>query len=331
VAHRADARGIKEVVVRKVVCIALGIVLVASVAAWAGWEELASLNVARGNHSAVVVDGVLYVLGGEWDGDGSAPVEKYDAAANTWTEIGPGAPNDAGANVGVYEGVIYVMGGVHIEEDLIYEGGGFMWDTRASATPVWEATPGGGPSMGHGDSPGPTMVGTKIYLLSGEDEDLDNEWPNYVTTVDIYDVVTGEWAIGASIDPYQREDQGVGAIGTKILMMGGEFDDEPAMILNIYDTQMNSWTHIEDVQIGWEKLRMVPIGDLMYICTGDGAGGNALWTLDLFTLEFTRVREILPQRLAEAALAVLDGQLVVMGGEEAASEELVGSVFILRD
>jgi len=316
--------------VRKSLCLMLGIVLVASVAVWAEWEELAPLNVARGNHSAVVVDGVLYVLGGEWDGDGSAPVEKYDAATNTWTEIGPGAPNDAGANVGVYDGVIYVMGGVHIEEDLIYEGGGFMWDTKASDTPVWEPTPGGGPSMGHGDSPGPTMIGTKIYLLSGEDEDLDNEWPNYVTNVDIYDVVTGEWTVGASIDPYQREDQGVGAIGTKILMMGGEFDDEPAKLINIYDTQLNTWTHItEDITIGWEKLRMIAIGDLMYIATGDGAGGNVCYTLDLFTMEFTRLDRI-PMRLAEAALAVLDGHLVVIGGEEAASEELVGNVYILH-
>jgi len=316
--------------VKKLVCIVLGIVLVASVAAWAGWEELGSLNVPRGNHSAVVVDGVLYVLGGEWDGDGSAPVEKYDAVTNTWTEIGPGAPNDAGANVGVYNGVIYVMGGVHIEDDVIYEGGGFMWDTRANPTPVWEPTPGGGPSMGHGDSPGPTMVGTKIYLLSGEDEDLDNEWPNYVTNVDIYDVVTGEWTVGASIEPFQREDQGVGAIGCKVLMMGGEFNDEPAKVINIYDTQLDTWTHIEDISLGWEKLRMIAIGDYMYIATGDGAGGNVCYRLSLNTMEFNRLDRI-PMRLAEAALAVLDGQLVVIGGEEAASEELVGNVFILRN
>ena len=316
---------------RKLLCIMLGIVLVASVAVWADWEELASLNYARGNHSAVVVDGVLYVLGGEWDGDGSAPVEYYNASTNTWTEIGPGAPNDAGANVGVYDGVIYVMGGCHIEEDLIYEGGGFMWDTRTNPTPVWVETPGGGPTMGHGDSPGPTMVGTKIYLLSGEDEDLDNEWPNYVKVVDIYDVVTGEWTLGASIEPFQREDQGVAAIGTKILMMGGEFDDEPAMLINIYDTQLDTWTHIEDIPIGWEKFRMIPIGDYMYIATGDGAGGNVTYRLSLFTMEFERLPVRLPMRLAEAALAVLDGQLVVIAGEEAASEELVGNVFILRN
>ncbi len=316
---------------KKLLCVMLGIVLVASLAAWAGWEELAPLNVARGNHSAVVVDGVLYVLGGEWDGDGSAPVEKYDAVANTWTEIGPGAPNDAGANVGVYNGVIYVMGGCHIENDVIYEGGGFMWDTNASPTPVWVETPGGGPTMGHGDSPGPTMVGTKIYLLSGEDEDIDNAWPNYVKVVDMYDVVTGEWTLGASIEPFQREDQGVAAIGTKILMMGGEFDDEPAMLINIYDTQMNTWTHIEDVSIGWEKIRLIPIGNLMYIGTGDGSGGNLMYTLDLFTMEITRLAGRIPLRLAETALAVLDGQLVVIAGEEANSEELVPNVYILRD
>lgn len=317
---------------RKLVCVMLGIMLIASVAAVAGWEELAPLNYARGNHSAVVVDGVLYVLGGEWDGDGSAPVEQYDAVANTWTEIGPGAPNGAGANTGVYNGVIYSMGGVHIENDVIYDtGGGFMWDTNASATPVWVETPGGPAASGHGDSPGPTMVGTKIYLISGEDEDIDNEWPNYVLETDIYDVVTGEWTSGASIDPYQREDQGVCAVGTKILVVGGEYKGEPAMMLNIYDTQMNTWTHIEDFDIGWEKIRLIPIGDLVYIGTGDGSGGNQIYTLDLFTMEVTLVPGRGLQRVAEAAFAVLDGQLVVIAGEEAAGETLIPNVYILRD
>lgn len=315
---------------RKLLCVVLGIVLVASVAAVAGWEELAPLNVARVNHSAVVVDGVLYAMGGEWDGDGTAPVEKYDAVANTWTEIGPSAPNDAGANYGVYEGVVYIMGGVHVEDDLIYEGGGFMWDTRASATPVWEPTPGT-PISGHGDSPGPTMVGTKIYLISGEDEDLDNEWPNYVLETEIYDVVTGEWTQGASIDPYQREDQGLCAVGTKILMTGGEFNDEPAMILNIYDTQMNTWTHVEDFELGWEKIRLVADGDIVYIGTGDGSGGNQMFTLDLFTMEVTLLPGRGLKRVAEAALAVLDHQIVVIGGEEAVSEEPIGNVYIYRD
>ena len=323
---------------RKLLCLMLGIVLIASVATVAGWEEIAPLNVARGNHSAIVVDGVLYAIGGEKDGSGAAPVEKYDAVANTWTEIGPGAPNSAGANTGVYEGVIYMMGGVHIEEDVIYEGGGFMWDTRASATPVWVETPGGGPTMGHGDSPGPTMVGTKIYLLSGEDKDIDNEWPNYVTTVDIYDIVTGEWTLGASIDPFQREDQGVAVIGSKILVMGGEYKGEPAAMLNIYDTQLNTWTHIEGLLLGWEKWRMVAIGDYMYVATGDGAGGNTSYRFTLNTLLHSAPGDIqfeylgrLPMRLAEAALAVLDGQLVVVAGEDGTTEELTNRVFILRD
>jgi len=223
------------------------------------------------------------------------------------------------------------MGGVHIENDVIYEGGGFMWDTNASATPVWVETPGGGPISGHGDSPGPTMIGSKIYLISGEDEDLDNEWTNYVLETEIYDVVTGEWTQGASIDPYQREDQGVAAIGTKILMTGGEFNGEPAMILNIYDTQMDTWTHVENFEIGWEKIRMIAIRDLMYIGTGDGSGGNLMYTLDLFTLTVTRLPGRIPSRIAECALAVLDGQVVVIAGEEAASEELIPNVYILRN
>lgn len=315
---------------RKLVCVTLGIVLLTSAAAWAGWEELAPLNVARGNHSAVVVDGILYAIGGEWDGDGTAPVEVYNAAANTWTEIGPSAPNAAGANTGVYEGVIYVMGGVHVEDDLIYKGGGFMWDTHANATPFWEPTPGGGPTIGHGDSPGPTMVGTKIYLISGEDDDLDNSWPDYVKIIEVYDVVTGEWTVGPSIEPYQREDQGVAALGCKVLMMGGEFEDQPAMMINIYDTQLNTWTHIEDFSLGWEKMRMVANGDYLYIATGDGAGGNVAYRMLLSTMKPVKLAR-LPIRLAEAAIAILDGELVVLGGEESKTEELVGNAYILHE
>lgn len=315
---------------RKLLCVMLGIVLIASVSAVAAWEELAPLNVARANHAAVTVNGVLYVLGGEWDGDGPAPVEMYDALANTWTDIGPGAPNSAGANTGVYRDVVYSMGGVDFPSDAIYEGGGFMWDTNASATPVWVELPGAMIS-GHGDSPGPTMIGSKIYLITGEDEDIDNEWPNYVLETEIYDVVTGKWTTGASIAPYQREDQGVGAFGTQILVVGGEYKDEPALMLNIYDTQMDTWTHVEDFGIGWEKIRMVAVGTQMYIGTGDGSGGNKVYTLDMFTYEVTLVPGRGLLRVNEAAFGVLDGQLVVIAGEEAASEEVVPNVFILRD
>ena len=317
---------------RKLVCIALGIVLVASVVAWAGFEELASLNVARGGQAAVVVDGVLYVIGGEYDGDGQAPVERYDADANTWTIIGDSCANAYGANTGVLDGVVYVMGGVDVEEDSIYEGGGYMWDTRASATPVWVATPGGGPSMGHGDSPGPTMVGTKIYLISGEDNDIDNAWPDYVLATDIYDVVTGEWTLGASIDPYQREDQGVAAIGSKIIMMGGEYQDAPALMMNIYDTQLDTWTHITDYFFGWEKIRLIANGEYLYVATGDGAEPNQVYRITLSALdeEPEQIGRI-PLRLAEAAVAILDGEIVIVGGEESRSEEVCGNVYILHE
>ena len=103
------------------------------------------------------------------------------------------------------------------------------------------------------------------------------------------------------------------------------------MVCNIYDTQMNTWTHIEDFAIGWEKIRMIAIGDLMYIGTGDGSGGNQIYTFDLFTLEVTLVPGRGLQRVAEAAFAVLDGQLVVIAGEEAAGETLITNVYILRD
>ena len=136
-------------------------------------------------------------------------------------------------------------------------------------------------------------------------------------------------ATGPSIEPYQREDQGVAGLGRYIFMMGGEFNDEPAKLINRYDTHTKTWTHVEDYQLGWEKMRMIGYDGYLYIATGDGAGGNVCYRMDPDTYEAERL-DRLPIRLAEAALAILDGQLVVIAGEEAASEELVGNVYILR-
>ncbi len=78
------------------------------------WVSLATMPTARSDLAAVVVQGTIYVIGGN-PGYGSTTrlkaVESYDIASNTWTQrTGLTVGRDAVA-AGVIGGLIYVWGG----------------------------------------------------------------------------------------------------------------------------------------------------------------------------------------------------------------------------
>ncbi len=51
------------------------------------WEPVAAMGAARSAHGAAVLDGKLYVAGGNADNDSSKSVERYDPATNTWEVV----------------------------------------------------------------------------------------------------------------------------------------------------------------------------------------------------------------------------------------------------
>jgi hypothetical protein len=116
-------------------------------------------------------------------------------------------------------------------------------------------------------------------------------------------------------------------------VMGGEYREfGPAQMINIYDTQLDTWTHIEDYFIGWEKIRLIANGDYLYVATGDGAEPNQVFRITLSALtEAPEQLGRIPLRFQESALAVLDGEIVIVGGEESRSEDVAGNVYILHE
>ena len=55
------------------------------------WETMAPMPTARRSFGVAVLDGKLYVVGGEmpWDARLLKVVERFDPATNTWEELAP--------------------------------------------------------------------------------------------------------------------------------------------------------------------------------------------------------------------------------------------------
>lgn len=276
------------------------------------WVQGPSLNVPRYKCRAVVLDGKIYVIGGR-DPKAIAPVEVFDPNIGTWEILGP-SPVNAWESpcVAAIAGKVYVLGGRTPEK--VRTKVGYVWDI--SNKPIeWIQLPGAA-LRGHGDA-ACAVIGTKIYLITGEDDDFGNDGLDYHNTVDVFDVATHSWSLAAPI-PIGREDFDAIAVGTKIFVFGGQGGECscPQAWLDIYGAESDSWTHYEDgLPIPWEQPRVAAIGDKIYIMTGKGDAAFFAYRFDTATMTWVEITPP-PVPIFECAVVALNGKIYVIGGQD---------------
>jgi N-acetylneuraminic acid mutarotase len=144
------------------------------------WTPRAPMPGARAMAAAGIVDGMIYVIGGQTrlSGDGTSSVYAYDPGTDTWAEKSPMPAERTWASGSVYDGQIYVHGGCETWRMLpssnlfVYDPVSDTWAQRQDMPfQRWASWAG--------------MVNGKIYLIGGS----ENKWPlrPYLTEVWEYD------------------------------------------------------------------------------------------------------------------------------------------------
>jgi N-acetylneuraminic acid mutarotase len=174
------------------------------------WTAKSEMPTTRGSHSANVVDGKIYIIGGTrgaaFSSDRIQTVEVYDPATDTWTQKGD-MPRGIGAGYSsVVDGKIYVIGGY---------GGAQRVDEYDPATDTWTMK-SDMPTRRHALSTS-TLDG-KIYAIGGYVPGVAGD-PG-VATVEVYDPATDTWTAAPDM-PTGRMGPRTSVVDGKIYVIGG--------------------------------------------------------------------------------------------------------------
>lgn len=174
------------------------------------WTTKSPMPTSRGSHSANVVDGKIYIIGGSQDASPDRShvwtVEVYDPATDTWAQKGD-MPRGIGAGYSsVVDGKIYVFGGY---------GGSSRVDEYDPVTDTW-IQKSDMPTERHALST--SALDGKIYAIGGYVPGVSG-YPG-VATVEVYDPATDTWTIAPDM-PTGRFGPRTSVVDEKIYVFGG--------------------------------------------------------------------------------------------------------------
>jgi len=274
------------------------------------WTMRPPMPTATSLHSANVIDGKIYVIGGtdtiyRVATDYFSTLRMYDSTTDTWTMKADMPRGRARAATCVVDGKIYAIGGSpHGDADFAFVE---MYDP---ATDSWTRKT---------DLPrarcflSASVVNGKIYVIGGK------IYPSaiMVATVEEYDPATDTWTRKTDM-PTARSAHAASVVDGKIYVIGGTTGAFGPMVatVEVYDPTTDTWI---------KRANMPTARGLVSACVVNGKiyamGGGIDWAPSVATVEvydpstdtWSSEADMLIGRAAHSA-SVVDGKIYVIGG-----------------
>lgn len=303
------------------------------------WVAEAPMAIARDSFAAGVIDGKIYVFGGNGNPDGTNlnSAEVYDPAMQQWTSLADNNHNNGGWGVeeltaAVVNDKLYVFGawggtapdgyyGVTNFNEM-YDPLTDAWTTLAQKPTPCAAAP-------------TTVYNNEIYLFGGyfDSENPAQDHVNY-DIVECYTPGTNTWRTVTTM-PKVISNFGIATIGTKAYLFGGvEWVGEDLQFHNeviTYDFETNTWANVGST----------PVSDGMFYWYGNAApvvGGKVYLvgraSVSDMELALTRIVDIydpatniwsqstsLPLPLDAHATLTINGRIYAIGGKHSEAFE----------
>lgn len=213
------------------------------------------LQHARQGAAAVVVDDVIYVLGGG-AGPAITHVERFDTRT-TATEVLPSKLRPRRYHAAfAHEGRIHLFGG---------QGYGRHGDIFESAVEIYDPATGEiglGPVM---PRPGANMasarLGSRAYFIGGARK--HGSIIGIGNSVDIFDFATGEWSNGPAM-PTPRESRAV-TVGSFILVPGGFRRPRGTTEVEMFVPAENAWKPLPPLSRRMSANSLVFLGEHLFL------------------------------------------------------------------
>jgi N-acetylneuraminic acid mutarotase len=274
------------------------------------WSSQAAMPAARSGAAGGVINGVMYVAGGQSTTEQTS-LQAFDVSAGTWSVLAamPGGRYQ-GSGTGVITGELYVAGGWTTSPGLpnnnlfIYTPSSNTWRSGA-AMPILSACGATG------------VIGGKLYVATACDG-----FSGYRNLLHVYDPATNAWAALAS-SPNAHANSAFAVIGGKLLVVGG-FNAAGNVIhgiLDVYDPVANTWTTKAPMPTGRVGAVGAVVNGKLYVIGGSTNGSNSLTTVEVYDPvadSWTTVASM-PTPRAFSAVGVANGVIYVAGGGSGAA------------
>jgi DNA-binding CsgD family transcriptional regulator len=234
------------------------------------WTELSQKPTAVSDANAAAVGGKIYVPGGKTASGAITDVlEIYDPQVNRWSQ-GPGLPFAlSGYAMASLEGRLYLFGGQNMEHDclntvLIFDPDNDSW-SEGTSMPTARSFAGA------------VVTSDGIFVMGGYDG------KNALDANEVYkpqlEADNRPWEEADPI-PSKRYTMGITSIADAVYMLGGKGVDKTKQAPALYIVRINKWQSFEapSSEIG-DDVKLVPLGEYIYIMGGMTAGGSNGYTL----------------------------------------------------
>ena len=202
------------------------------------WTERAPMPVERemrGSNNAVV-DGKLYVIGGNVRGTCTNLNQAYDPKTDSWTTKAPMPTPRCHLAVIALNGLIYALGGTNTNGSVRYA----TVEIYNPSADTWTTAPG--MPTGRQDLGAASLNGV-LYAAGGWNPALS---PDQLDVLEAYDPVSETWTTKASM-PTPRSGIGAGVLNGRLVVVGGENDEIALGTVEAYDPVNNTWTTLTNV------------------------------------------------------------------------------------
>jgi DNA-binding CsgD family transcriptional regulator/N-acetylneuraminic acid mutarotase len=264
------------------------------------WQEEVPVSIARDRLAVVVVDGIIYAIGGETPGGVTGVVEAYDPTQQAWMLKATKPVPVANIGGAVLDGKVYVPGGLTFSDRVtdVLE----VYDPTADR---WEqAAPLPAPRAAYALA----VHGSKLYLFGGNDGQQD------LATVLAYDPATDEWQTLPERLP-ARAFVSAAALDDKIYIVGGYTDGRELDTCQIYLPVIGEWGSCAPMLESRGGLSLVAVGRQLWAIGGGWEDYLAYnqWYDPSKDIWF-RFETPVSGQWRNAGAAELDGKVYVIGG-----------------
>ncbi len=265
------------------------------------WTNASPMSAPRQSLASSVVEGKVYLIGGESSESYVGLVEVYEPTTDTWTTASPMPTARNWITSSVVDGRIYVFGGEWFDEESD-EGG--VSDTVEVYNPASDSWVSASPMPTARSAATSSVVDGKVYVFGG--------WGASVFDIlEIYDPITDSWSPGSPM-PTARYGASSSVVDGKIYVIGG--GGTPLNKVEVYNPASDSWAAARGMPTSrWGLSSSVADGKIYAL---GGIGGRILDTVEVYDpiTDIWTICGPMPTARVGLASSTVNDKIYIFGG-----------------